>query len=86
MADWPTVKVEIAWPRRARRHGAYGVPKGWRDVTRHIERVSCLLTVDNDMEAMAEAYNRWYAKANPLPLFADGQAYRRRCLARRRRR
>lgn len=45
----------------------------------------CLLVCTNDMEAYAVRYNRWYAKAHPAPLAADGRAYRVRCLARRRR-
>jgi hypothetical protein len=47
---------------------------------------ACLLTVDDDMEARAARYNRWYARAHPMPLRADGEAYRHRQLARRRRR
>jgi hypothetical protein len=46
---------------------------------------ACLLTVDDDMEVRAARYNRWYARAHPMPLCIDGHAYRRRVLARRRR-
>lgn len=47
---------------------------------------SCVLVPDDDMEARAARFNRWHARAFPLPLRIDGHAYRRRQLARRRRR
>lgn len=46
---------------------------------------SCILTLRDDMEALAERYNRWYAKAHPRPLCIDGSAYRSRTRARVRR-
>jgi uncharacterized protein (DUF934 family) len=55
------------------------------DLRRRVD-APCVLLADNDMEAMAERYNQWHARAFALPLAADGHAYRRRQLARKRRR